>query len=112
MPWEKASEFFGLVEQRGNLLLLRRRGNGSCVFFHQRKCGIYDRRPFECRVYPFVLDFSKGTVDLRLDTQAACHIFVSMDDKARLLKTYSTKPVPVAWARAYRLFEPYKGEPT
>jgi Fe-S-cluster containining protein len=112
MPWEKASEFFGLVEQRGKLFLLRRRVNGSCVFFHQEKCGIYDRRPFECRVYPFVLDFSKKTVDLRLDTRAACHIFVSPDDRLRLLKAYSAKPVPIDWARAYALFSEYKGKHT
>jgi Fe-S-cluster containining protein len=112
MPWEKAKDFFGLVEQRGKLILLRRRVNGSCIFFHQRKCGIYDRRPFTCRAYPFVLDFSKGTVDLRLSTQAACHIFVRLDDRVRLLKAYSANKVPADWAKAYMCFDAHRGKST
>jgi Fe-S-cluster containining protein len=105
MPWEKANDFFGLVDQRGKLLLIRRRINGCCVFFHRRKCGIYDRRPFECQVYPFVLDLSKGAVDLKLDVRAVCHIFANVEDRVRLLGMYKDKPVPIDWAKAYELFE-------
>lgn len=45
-------------------------GEEQCVFFNRedRTCRIYQTRPFECRLYPFVL-FKKGT-----ETVVAAHL--------------------------------------
>ncbi len=32
---------------------LKEKPNGDCVFFEDRRCGIYEDRPTQCRTYPF-----------------------------------------------------------
>ena len=34
---------------------LRERADGSCVFLHEGKCGVYAARPAQCRTFPFWL---------------------------------------------------------
>lgn len=104
MPWEDKDTFFGLVEQRGKLTLVRQRACGTCVFYHQANCGIYDKRPFECRIYPFILDLSKD-VRLRIDPRATCAQFVVVTQGRDLLKAIARQEIPADWARAYMFFQ-------
>jgi Fe-S-cluster containining protein len=58
------------VEIGGYVLsLIRRKPDGTCVFWKDRKCSIYAKRPLECRLYPYLLDFSMGTARIELDTR-------------------------------------------
>jgi Fe-S-cluster containining protein len=47
--------------------MLNKGFDGICVFLDDKmRCSIYDERPLECRLYPFVLDFEFG-IAVRLD---------------------------------------------
>ena len=81
MPWEDAAAYE--TEQDGPLVLVKRNADGWCVYFdHDRwhagkgGCTIYHRRPFECCIYPLVLDFSRQTPGLKLDPRAPCASFM------------------------------------
>ena len=44
-------------------------GNYLCGFLDEKtnKCGVYAKRPFECRLYPFLINRSDGGVFLGID---------------------------------------------
>ncbi len=57
--------------------LLRRKENGNCIFLNEThgRCDIYNSRPAECRVYPYLLDFSKPEEGIiKLDTRFCRHL--------------------------------------
>ena len=59
-----------IYTENGNIFRLRKSSvTGFCKFLddHQR-CTIYERRPLECRFYPWIMqyDFTKSTVYLQL----------------------------------------------
>lgn len=101
MPWESEKGFFGLTEHVGKLVLLKQKADGDCVFFKAGRCVIYDRRPFECQIYPFILDLSKGGVVLVLDVHANCSKFVAAAEGHELLQAHADKKITHAWAMAY-----------
>lgn len=41
------------VPKNGELLRLKSRENGDCVFLADNRCCIYPARPLQCRTYPF-----------------------------------------------------------
>lgn len=60
---------------------------GSCHFLKDRRCGIYEKRPAICRVYPYMLHQEpdeKGTIDWRqisgLDQHGEYHTPISRED--------------------------------
>jgi Fe-S-cluster containining protein len=44
-------------------------GNYLCPFFHfqENKCRVYSFRPFECQLYPFLINLRQGKVILTVD---------------------------------------------
>ncbi len=48
---------------------LEKQGNFICVFFNQEenKCKIYNLRPFECRLYPFIINRNGEKIFLAID---------------------------------------------
>ena len=54
------------LDDDGHLRTLRRCGENLCRFFNpgDHICQIYDNRPFECALYPFVLSRSSEGVDV------------------------------------------------
>ena len=105
MPWEPFPDH--LVEQRGLLRFLQTEPNGLCLFFSGGRCGIYGQRPFECRIYPLLLQFEEWGADdfrplrpyLKLDPRATCYqescaAGSSFDIALRY-------PFPADWAREF-----------
>ena len=43
-------------ETEGQLLTMRARAGGGCYFYRDGKCGVYDVRPIDCRMFPFDID--------------------------------------------------------
>jgi len=103
MPWEAEKDFFGLTERvKKKLVLLKRKENGDCIFRTQgNRCAVYGRRPFECRIYPFILGISKGELKVSLHTQANCAKFLTESEGNDLLTPYKGKKIPRAWLNAY-----------
>jgi uncharacterized protein len=50
------------VDESGHLATLAHEGSCICYFFHPQHntCGVYPFRPFECRLYPFLLHKGGG----------------------------------------------------
>lgn len=70
------NRFIGNIQRvqtpEGTACLLRRKENGNCIFLNELhdRCAIYNVRPAECRLYPYMLDFSKPEEGIiRLDTR-------------------------------------------
>ena len=51
--------------------LMRNTRTGCCVFLWTQsgQCAIYDRRPIECKLYPWILSFKDGKVCLVLNKE-------------------------------------------
>jgi Fe-S-cluster containining protein len=101
LPWENEKDFFGLTDHVGRLIVLKQRADGDCIFFKAGRCSIYERRPFECQIYPFIFDFSKGEVKLILDPNANCAKFVLEVEGRELLHFHADKQIPHPWAVAH-----------
>ncbi len=52
----------GAVDPDGFVKMVDERGKGRCAVFHDKEyvCNLYDTRPFECRIYPFMLVEKEG----------------------------------------------------
>ena len=53
-----------LYEDRGVFRLVRE--NGTCKFLDGKTCSIYDKRPMECRIYPWVFDWDGNQLNFKL----------------------------------------------
>jgi Fe-S-cluster containining protein len=86
-----------------NMRVLRKRENGSCVFLddEQMLCTTYSSRPLECRIYPYLLDFSKGSVDIKLD-ERFCPSLSSLQTNINQIRDYIRGfEYPSDWISAY-----------
>lgn len=78
MPWEDANQY--ATVRVGLLTVLAQDDDGVCVYFDYHRwntgrggCLIYNLRPFECRLYPLILDFSGPCITLVHDPRASCN---------------------------------------
>ncbi len=60
------------LSKDGYLKTVREKGQNRCTFLHldSNKCGIYACRPFECRLYPFLLTNKNG--DIAVSVHLSC----------------------------------------
>lgn len=106
MPWEPPEQFFGLTERKGKLHFIKIRECGSCIFFDRslHQCGVYDRRPLACQLYPFVLKVNRNFT-LQLDKRCPqCDLFTTLSSK-RLMEGLVGYKFPAAWVRAYKAIQ-------
>ena len=56
------TKYFSRQNNEGYIVLKNRKGH--CIFFdpEQKKCKIYEDRPFGCRLYPIIFDDMKGII--------------------------------------------------
>lgn len=51
--------YYELCDQHGNFYVsgyaLKAQADGSCIFLKDKRCRIYEQRPFICRLYPYML---------------------------------------------------------
>lgn len=51
--------YYELCDQHGNFYVsgyaLKTQEDGSCIFLDEKRCRIYEQRPFICRLYPYML---------------------------------------------------------
>lgn len=67
--------------------LIRRKNMYLCPYFYPKKnsCAIYNIRPFDCRLYPFLLSHKDGRVSLCADLNCP---FIKQNIKNKYLKDY------------------------
>ncbi len=101
MPWETPGQFFGLVERHGKIYVLKRRKDGLCIFFENGRCSAYERRPLECRLFPFKLKFDRHNVRLEVDQRCKHHMLFSQLSANRLMTGLAGYKFPVPWIWSY-----------
>lgn len=85
-----------------DMRVLAKGGDGRCVFLDDatRSCKIYGRRPLECRIYPFLLDFDSG-VGFKLDTSVCTHLDSLNYDGKAISGLLEAQNWPEDWIKAY-----------
>ena len=76
-------------KSRASLIsLVRHKNMYICPYFYPKKnsCAIYNIRPFDCRLYPFLLSHKDGGVFLCADLNCP---FISKNIKNKSLKDYT-----------------------
>ena len=101
MPWEVPARFFGLTDRRGKIYVVRQRKTGHCIFFDKQRCSVYERRPLECRLFPFRLKFSKCNVQLEIDRRCVQHTLFSRLSANRLMEGLAGRKFPASWVKQY-----------
>ena len=88
---------------------LAKKESGNCIFLDNKatRCTIYDERPLECRLYPFLLDFSKEKLDVKLDERFCPHLKTLLADKQKITALVQTQQFPKDWIEAYKTLEDY-----
>ena len=57
------------IETLHRIMHFLKKLEGSCLFFNRdtEKCTNYNKRPLECKIYPFLLDFNGQNSNVKLD---------------------------------------------
>ncbi|MBI5416267.1 MAG: YkgJ family cysteine cluster protein [Candidatus Omnitrophica bacterium] len=61
---EHKEDFTGALGEDGYIKTVQEQGQNRCAFLNlgTNQCGIYTGRPFECRLYPFLLTGKEGNI--------------------------------------------------
>ena len=86
-----------------DISVLAKKENGNCVLLDDRtkRCTIYDKRPLECFLYPFLLDFSKAMVSVKLDRRFCPHLATLTFGKKKLIAFVRSHQFPSDWVKSY-----------
>lgn len=86
-----------------NMKVLRKRENGDCIFIDNQKmtCTNYNLRPLECRIYPYLLDFSKGKLDVKLDERFCPSLSTLQTEINQIIDYIRSFEYPSDWIKAY-----------
>jgi Fe-S-cluster containining protein len=79
-----------------DMLVLKKKKN--CIFLKDKKCTIYEKRPLECRLYPFLLDFGKQ-VNVKLDRRFCKRTLVF--NKKEIIGSIRKEKFTADWIRGY-----------
>jgi len=84
--------------------LLQKKENGSCIFLEDKtlRCTIYEKRPLECQIYPFLLDFSNEKVNVKLDKRYCPHLKTLKFDKEELESFVNKEKLSREWIESYK----------
>jgi len=93
----------------GNIRVLSKKKNGNCIFLDDKtiKCTIYGTRPIECRLYPFLLDFTREKPTVKLDERFCPNLQMLHFDMSKILNVIKKQQFPTDWIRAYKTLENY-----
>jgi len=85
----------------GSSLWTLKREEDHCIYFDTftNRCLIYSKRPIECRLYPFLFDFSTNNIEIKLDKKFCIKGPVALIPQLNL-------NIPKDWIKAYQLMSP------
>lgn len=98
---EKFKQYSEEINTKFRTLYLLKQ-NQNCIFFKENKCTIYKNRPFECQIYPFLLDFSKKEININLDKRFCKSLSSLKADKEKIFSCIKTLKFPEDWIKAYK----------
>jgi len=88
-----------------NLLTIKRKDNGNCIFFDDKtkKCVVEKNKPFECELYPFLLDFSGKEIKIKLDKRCP-NLKTLKYDKKKINSFIKNLNLPENYIKAYNKY--------
>lgn len=92
-----------------DMFVLIKKNNGPCIFLDDKtkKCTTYQKRPLECTLYPFLLDFEKTKATVKLDKRFCPHIKTLKFDKEKIIAFLNKNEFPSNWIKGYLALEDY-----
>ena len=89
------------------IFVLAKKENGNCIFLDDKtmRCTIYDKRPLECKLYPFLLNFNKTIVDVKLDKRFCPCLKTFASDNEKIIAYLNRYKFPSAWVKGYKTLE-------
>jgi len=82
--------------------LVSKKPDGNCIFLDKRnRCTIYNERPLECKLFPFLLDFSDG-IGTRLATEKCPHINTLVANPESIRSLVNQNEFPQDWILGYQ----------
>ena len=89
-----------------DMFVLKRKRDGNCIYLENRICKIYEERPVECRLYPFLLDFKNG-INIKLD-ERYCKLLKNLKYNIIEINAYlSTLEISKDWINSYKIMDEY-----
>lgn len=61
-----------LNTNNGIIYRIKRGDDGNCKFFSGGRCGIYDRRPTECKIYPYIFQYDSDNNSVYVKLHDRC----------------------------------------
>ena len=104
---EKFKELSKLVKTPfRDMYLLGKNKDGSCILLDNKtgRCKDYSNRPFECRLFPFLLDFSKG-IEAKLDVKFCPNVNSLSYSKGEVCEFIKSQNFPEEWIKGYDSLE-------
>lgn len=101
---EKFIDFSKLVQTAfRDMKVLKKKDNETCIFLDNEKklCSNYENRPLECKIYPYLLDFSSGETNIKLDTRFCPSLHTLSSDVSELLDYVRGFQYSEDWIKAY-----------
>lgn len=84
------------------MFVLKKESN-KCIFLDVNTmcCKIYRKRPLECQLYPFLLDFTKG-INIKLDDRFCPHMDLLVYKKRDIVDFVKKHNFPEDWINGYK----------
>lgn len=73
LPKEIANFDSDDLQNDGPVKRIKRNADGMCKFLAGKLCSIYERRPIECRLYPWIMVYKDDKVVLELHSACEQH---------------------------------------
>lgn len=105
LPAEEESfrEFLEEIPTPDRIMHVLRKFNGNCLLFDRnaKKCTAYDKRPLECKIYPFLLDFSGQNTNVKLDKRFCQSLQTLNCNLDKLINLIQGFIFPQDWIKGY-----------
>ena len=86
----------------GEIFVLKKRKDNSCVLLKKdMKCRSYEKRPLDCIIYPFLLDFKRHSVSIKLDKRY-CPNLKTLTFNKKLISKLKKQKFPPNWIKKYK----------
>ena len=101
-------KFSEKAETTKKVLLLKRNKDGNCIFLDEKdKCKIYKKRPFDCRLYPILLNFKDKKPYIWVDRKFCPNSGEIILNERKILKTIKSLNLPENWVKDFEKWGAY-----
>ena len=99
--------FYKKIKTPFRVMLLLKKYGKHCIFLDNKnkRCSIYENRPFECRFYPLLLDLGKLETSFKIDKRFCPSLKSLKYDYQEIIKYLKTLDLPIDWIKGYEYLQ-------